>query len=187
MRSRPPNFSAPMHRNFNSSGNSILRPGEFVLFVVDSSSLLAVSKLRGPQESKIAEVFDALFALAKKGKLGFPASVPNACRAFDDSNFAGAWASPTHASFKTQSVPYSFQSDVLAQCPRLLDEGSEDDDQSQVELVAYAMYFHSRGHAVTVITEDTQDNPFRASTAFAATAIGMQTLTMSQFMLDRGL
>ncbi len=128
-----------------------------------------------------------MWGLARTDELGFPACVPARCHEFDDSNYAGSWAAPVHATLKTRSVPHSFQTDVLAVCPDLLDLGSDEEEQPAVELLAYAYYFHQQGQAVRLVTEESGPHPFRMSLAEAATVIGMTCLSMGEFIRERRL
>jgi len=128
-----------------------------------------------------------MFGLVQADLLGFPACVPSECRGFDERNYAGSWATPVHQTLPTRSVPHGLQNEVLAVCPELLDGESGQDEESQIEVVAYALHFQKRGLQMTIITEDVLPLPYRASTADAARSLGMDVMTMADFMRARGL
>jgi hypothetical protein len=154
------------------------------LYVVDASSLLAVSPLCGADEARSAAVFDDMYRLVRQSELGFPACVPALCRAFDTANYAATWASPVHDGMRIRTVPHSYQADV---CPDLSDAGTSDDEEVQVELIAYALHFQRLGIDITVVTEEISALPFRLSVAQAAHSLGMDVLTMGEFMHTRGV
>lgn|GEM_PF-3205135 len=157
------------------------------VYIVDASSLLEIRSICDGDESRAAAVFDTMFELARNNELGFPACVPAGCRSYDESNFAASWSTPTHATLAVRSVAYSFQLDVLATSPGLLDADSSEEDQPQVELVAYALKFVNDGLRTTIVTEDVRPLPFREDVATAAGRLGITVQTMLEFMSDRGL
>jgi len=157
------------------------------VFVVDASSLLVVSDLCSGNQARASSVFDEMYRLARLGQLGFPSCVPAVCSSFDTANFAASWAAPVHDGLRIRSVDHSLQTDVLLACNDLSDAGTDDDEEVQVELMAYALFFSNRGDQVTLVTEEIAPLPFRKSIAQAAGDMGMSVLTMQQFMLLRGL
>jgi hypothetical protein len=127
-----------------------------------------------------------MFQLSQIGELGFPACVSNGCRDYDGTNIASVWASPTHASLSVKSVPHAKQAAVMSQCPELLDEMSDEEEQPQIELLAYALHF-TGSHEVVVVTEDVLDLPYRSSITSAAHSIGIRALTLDGFAQLYGL
>jgi hypothetical protein len=158
-----------------------------VVYIIDASSLLQIRSICEGDEARTSAVFDAMFELARIDQLGFPACVPAGCRAYDESNFAASWSTPTHTTLSVRSVAYSFQQDVLEASPGLLDADSSEEDQPQVELVAYALKFLNDGAQATIVTEDVHPLPFREDVATAAGRLGIAVQTMLEFMNDRGL
>lgn len=154
------------------------------LYIIDASSLLAVKQICGNDEKRANDVFRFMFSLTTTDDLGFPACVPARCREFDDANIASVWALPTHSNMRVRSVPHSYQAEVLAVCPELLDEASDEDDQFQVELVAFAYSFAKADRDVVIVTEEVHSTPFREAIPIAAVALGMSSMTMADFMFE---
>ncbi|WP_460511051.1 hypothetical protein [Frigoribacterium salinisoli] len=156
------------------------------MYVVDSSSLLEIEEYCHNDAPRTLRVLDFMFTLSAQGQLGFPPCVPSGCRDFDEVNVAATWAGPTHASLSVKSVPHARQADVLAICPAILDDLSDDEEQPQVELLGYALHFHAQD-PVTVVTEDVLDLPYRSSIASAAQQLGMGSMRVNEFITKYSL
>jgi len=122
----------------------------------------------------------------QSGELVFPDSVLRDCKSYAPDETGTVWLAAVAGHRANCDTPYGYLEKVLAQCRRLYDEESED-EQSQPDVAALALWRVDQGDQVFLVSEDLQSPPTRMSLHAAAPLLGLQAVTLGQYLTTQGL
>ncbi|MFJ3391328.1 DUF4411 family protein [Leifsonia aquatica] len=147
---------------------------------MDASSLVQIREHFNHKESEVAAALERIHALINAGQAGFPSCVVKNCKEFVPETYLAAWVLAVSGSVAVRDVPYEHQVSAVNRVPDLTDP--DDQDDSALQVVAYALSFQQPGVTVVVVSEEQGTHPTRQSLSEACAALSIECISMEEML-----
>ncbi|MGW4208341.1 DUF4411 family protein [Lentzea sp. NPDC004789] len=156
------------------------------IYVIDSHALIELQRVPC-LPARLNLVFDSMTDMVHASRLNFPAPVVRECKEYAEGEPVHTWVKAISVGRRIIAPDAEYQVVVLDACENIADP---DDDEESVPLFVAALALQLRdqnGSEPFVVTEDRRSHPVRASLLEACSALGLQSVTLMQFLDTEGL